>query len=225
MEIIDNYNESYAKLNRDLNRLSLWADNWLITFNAAKTVYIQVTRKVFPAPKPVLRLNGVVIKEVANHKHLGLIFNQTLTWTDHIDSLISKAAKCVGLLKRISLDAPRECLEILFKSMIRPILEYGDIIFDGSPDTYTKRLENVQRQAAITCTGAYRHTKHAKLLEELGWAPLSLRRKHHRLNVMFKLQRGLVPPYLLGLCPPLIRDRTSYNLRSGSNVTMPQIRT
>ena len=63
--------------------------------------------------------------------------------------LVSKAAKCVGLLKRISLDAPRECLEILYKSMIRPILEYGDIFFDGRPDTYVKRLENVQRQAAL----------------------------------------------------------------------------
>jgi hypothetical protein len=196
MEIIENHNESYAKLNRDLNRLSLWAEKWMITFNAAKTVYIKISRKVFPAPKPILRLNGVIIREVSNHKHLGLTFNQTLTWTDHIDNLISKGAKCVGLLKRICRDVPRECLEILYKSMIRPILEYGNIIFDGCSDTSSKRLENVQRQAALTCTGAYRHTKHTNLLEELGWPPLSQRRKHHRLNVMFKLQRGMAPPHI-----------------------------
>jgi hypothetical protein len=225
MEIIENHNESYARLNRDLNRLSLWADKWLITFNAAKTVYIQITRKIFPAPKPILRLKGDVVKEVPTHKHLGLTFNQTLTWTDHIDALISKGAKCVGLLRRISRDVPRECLEILYKSMVRPILEYGDIIFDGCTDTSAKRLENVQRQAGLTCTGAYKHTKHTKLLEELGWPPLSQRRKQHRMNVMFKLQRGMAPQYLLNLCPPLTRDRTSYNLRTGSNITMPQLKT
>jgi hypothetical protein len=225
MEIVENHNQSYAKLNRDLHRLSLWAEKWLITFNADKTVFIKVTRKVNPAPKPILKLNGVTIREVPTHKHLGLTFNQTLSWTDHINNLISKGAKCVGLLRRISRDVPRECLEILYKSMIRPILEYGDVIFDGCTDTAAKRLENVQRQAALTCTGAYRHTKHTRLLEELGWPPLFQRRKQHRLNIMFKIQKGMAPQYLLNLCPPLTRDRTPYNLRTGSNISTPQQKT
>jgi hypothetical protein len=109
--------------------------------------------------------------------------------------------------------------------MIRPILEYGAIIFDGCQDYSADRLENVQRQAALTCTGAFRHTKHQNLLEELGWPPLSKRRKQQRLNVMFKLQRGMVPLYLKTLCPPLTLERTTYNLRTGTNITMPQIRT
>ena len=77
----------------------------------------------------------------------------------------------MGLLRRICRDVPRECLETLYKSMIRPLLEYGNIIYDGSADIHTKRLENVQRQAALTCTGAYKHTRHINLLEELGWPP------------------------------------------------------
>jgi hypothetical protein len=174
MEILDEINLSYAKLNRDLNRLSIWADRWLITFNATKTVYLKITRKVNQTPKPVLKLKGATVKEVQTHKHLGVTFNTTLTWGDHIDKLTNKAAQCVGLLRRISRDVPRECLEILYKAMIRPLLEYGDIIYDGSPETHTKRLENVQRQAALSCTGAYRHTRHDIFLEELGWPPLKL---------------------------------------------------
>jgi hypothetical protein len=101
MEIIDNYVDSYAKLNRDLNRLSNWANKWLVTFNANKTVYLKISRKTNPAPNPVLLLNGIIIREVFQHKHLGVTFNQTLTWTDHIKTLASKAAQCVGLLRRI----------------------------------------------------------------------------------------------------------------------------
>jgi hypothetical protein len=225
MEIINNYNESYAKLNRDLNRLSTWADRWQITFNAAKTVYLQVSRKINQAPKPILKLKGAIVKEVQSHKHLGLTFNNTLTWTDHIDKLVNKASQCVGLLRRICREVPRECLETLYKAMIRPLLEYGDVIYDGSAESHTKRLEDVQRDAAITCTGAYKHTKHSNLLDELGWPPLSYRRKQHRLNTMFKIQNGLAPPYLTDMCPPLTRDRTAYNLRSGANITIPQSRT
>ena len=194
---------------------------WLVTFNATKTVYLQVTRKQNPSPKPRLYLDGEQIKEVMTHKHLGLTFNGTLTWSDHIGQLVSKASKCIGLLRRISRDVPRRCLEILYKSMIRPLLEYADIIYDGSADNQLKRLEDTQRQAALTCTGAYKHTNHNRLLEELGWPPLSLQRRHHRLNLMFKIQHQLSPRYLTDSCPVLTQDRTNYNLRSGLNITTP----
>ena len=168
MDIIDNHVTSYAKLNRDLYRLSSWAKKWLVTFNATKTVFLQVSRKTNPSPKPILYLNGQIIKEAPTHKHLGLTFNANLTWSDHIGNLVSKASKCIGLLKRLSHDVPRQCLELLYKSMIRPLLEYTDVIFDGSADGDLKRLEDAQCQAALMCTGAYKHTSHIKLLEELG---------------------------------------------------------
>jgi hypothetical protein len=109
--------------------------------------------------------------------------------------------------------------------MIRPLLEYGDIIFDGSADKQLQKLENVQRRAALTCTDAYRHTKHENLLDELGWPPLALRRKNHRMSQMFKIQTGLAPTYLTNACPPLTRDRTPYNLRTGMNISTPPQRT
>jgi hypothetical protein len=109
--------------------------------------------------------------------------------------------------------------------MILPVMEYGDIIYDGSAELHLKRLEDIQRRAALSCTGAYRYTNHERLLQELGWPPLSVRRKNHRLNVMFKIQNNLTPPYLKEACPPLTRDRTTYNLRSASNITTPHQRT
>ena len=225
MDIIDDHQASYAKLNRDLVKLSKWASDWLVTFNATKTVYLQITRKLKPFPKPILYLDGVQIVEVQTHKHLGLTFNTNLTWSDHITQLVSKASKCVGLLKRISRDVPRKCLEILYKSTILPIMEYAAVIFDGSTDTITKRLEDTQRQAALACTGAYKHTRHTKLLEELGWPLLSTRHKHHRLVLMYKIQNNMGPRYLSDSCPILTRERTNYDLRSGMNISQPQTKT
>ena len=109
--------------------------------------------------------------------------------------------------------------------MVRPITEYAGVIFDGSADTHLQRLERVQRQAALACTGAYKHTHHDQLLEELGWPPLSDRRRQHRLNIMYRIQNGLAPDYLRGICPPLTRERTTYDLRSAIDITTPQLRT
>jgi hypothetical protein len=104
-------------------------------------------------------------------------------------------------------------------------MEYAGVIFDGSADTHLKRLEDTQRQAALACTGAYKHTSHVRLLEELGWPTLSTRRKHHRLNLMFKIQNNLAPKYLTDLCPKLTSERTTYDLRTGMNITQPQTKT
>jgi hypothetical protein len=51
MDIMENYQTSYDKINRDLERLSTWASQWLVTFNATKTVYLIVSRKLNPPPK------------------------------------------------------------------------------------------------------------------------------------------------------------------------------
>jgi hypothetical protein len=42
---------------------------------------------------------------------------------------------------------------------------------------------------------------------------------------MFKIQNGISPTYLSDICPPLTRDRTDYNLRTGMNITVPAQRT
>jgi hypothetical protein len=221
MDIIHNHQQSYARLNRDLYRLSSWASTWLVTFNATKTVFLQISRKHNPAPKPILILNRTRVKEVDTQKHLGLTFNTTLTWSDHINTTTTKAGRCVGLLRKISRDIPRECLETLYKSTIRPIIEYAGVVFDGCTDTCANRLENIQCQAALACTSAYKHTRHENLLQEVGWAPLSDRRTHHRLNLMYKIQNRLAPQYLRDSCPPLTNERTNYNLRTGMNITTP----
>jgi hypothetical protein len=63
-------------------------------------------------------------------------------------------------------------------------------------------LEDTQHQAALTCTGAYKHTTHTTLLDKLGWPIISQRRKNQRLNMMFKIQRGATTPYLKDTFPP-----------------------
>ena len=104
-------------------------------------------------------------------------------------------------------------------------MEYGDVIFDGSPKKITDSLEQVQRQAGLACTGAYMHTSHKTLLEELGWDTLAIRRECHKLTYMYKINRWLVPDYLQSLCTDRVQNRSRYNLRNSSNFILPYTRT
>lgn len=88
----------------------------------------------------------------------------------------------------------------------------------------SQKLENVQRRAALICTGAYRHTEHSILLHELGWEPLSTRRYHRRLTVYYTLTKGPAPKHILPHLPSPVSNTTNYNLRNKDNLRPTQTR-
>jgi hypothetical protein len=221
MNIINEMNASYDMVNRDLQRLSEWADQWLVTFNATKTEALHVTNRREVMVHPTLSLNQTDIAEVASHCHLGVDLEGSFSWQTHLQRVSSKATKCVGLMRRVSRDLPRECLEKLYLTMVRPILEYGGLLYDKSPKIYTTLLDKVQREAAIVCTGAYKHTKTTNLLDELGWDTLETRRGMQRACTMYKIQNEIAPTYLVETCPSLVGERNNYNLRNAEDIEIP----
>jgi hypothetical protein len=38
---------------------------------------------------------------------------------------------------------------------------------------------------------------------------------------MYKIQNGLAPPYLSSICPPLVGEISTYNLRNADNIALP----
>jgi hypothetical protein len=75
---------------------------------------------------------SVIIDQVDKFKYLGIIINESLDWSDHIDYVQSKVAKRLGLLKRVKHLLPRQSRELVYKTVIQPVLEYGDIVW-GDP--------------------------------------------------------------------------------------------
>jgi hypothetical protein len=71
---------------------------------------------------------------------------------------------------------PRSCIEKMYKSFIRSLLDYTDVIYDNCSKFDTDKLEPVQRRACIIATWAIRLTKHETLLQEVGLETLKSRR-------------------------------------------------
>ena len=129
MECITDPNQSFARTNRDLERLDKWADQWRVTFNAQKTEYMIVSLQPIPLQYPELHLNGVVLKQVTEHTHLGLTFNNKMTWDDHITRVVTASSKLTCLLKRLYRRIPRHSKSQIYTTFIRPKLEYACNIF------------------------------------------------------------------------------------------------
>ena len=64
---------------------------------------------------------------------------------------------------------PRKSLLTIYKSFVRPNLDYGDIIYDNPEnETLINKLEKVQYQACLAITGAFQGTSRESLYRELG---------------------------------------------------------
>ena len=100
-----------------------------------------------------------------------------MKWTAHIDYSVNKARKKLGLLRRQSQSLSTKQKIDIYKTMIRPVLEYGSVLFDNCSVCDSLKIESCQRTATLICTGATRRTETKLLFEYLGWDSLEDRRK------------------------------------------------
>ena len=90
---------------------------------------------------------------------------------------IYQANKGVGLLRKLQIILPRESLLTIYKSLIRPLLDYADVIYDQPSNAlFFKKIESVQYNVALAVTGTIKGSSREKLYQELGLQYLYRRR-------------------------------------------------
>ena len=220
LEIVQNPTDSAHHLNTNLSFIYHWGKLWRMVFNALKSISVIFSAKINKPYHPPVLLGGTVIPEEDTHTHLGITLANNLSWRAHVTRITNKASQRIGLLRRFKFKLSRKTLERLYFSMVRPILEYGCVIFDNCGQGLSDLLESIQYEAAKICTGALRHTSHNKLLDELGWPTLASRRKYFKLILFYKMYFNLTPSYLSNLIPRnpamvghTLRHRPISNLR------------
>ena len=87
------------------------------------------SRKRTTANNLPLYFNGIQVARVDGHKHLGIILDSKLSFSQHIQSIIAKARQCVGLLRFMSRYLPRKILDEMYRLYDRSHLDYWDIIY------------------------------------------------------------------------------------------------
>ena len=219
----DNVNEATEELNSDLQTVSDWANQWLVTFNPQKTKSLYISLRNNPDP-PHLLFDGHVLDSIESHRHLGLELNSKLGWKDHIESITTNSNKKLNLLAHLKHLLDRKTLLTMYQSFIRPSLEYGNIIFCNCTDLENEMLESVQRRAARIISGGIISTSSTSLYQEIAIEPLKTRRNRNVLLMFHKIINDNTPPYLTELKPRTVSQRQDYNLRNPNNFTMPLCR-
>ena len=72
------------------------------------------------------------------------------------------------MMKKLSSSVSRQSLLTIYKSFVRPILDYADIIYDKPhKDAFIEKIERVQYNACLVITGAFKGTSRELLYQKL----------------------------------------------------------
>ena len=108
--------------------------------------------------------------------------------------MLIKTYKIIGLIRKVPPIILRAALLTIYKSFLRPHLDYGDVIYDRAfNESFQNKLESVQYNAALAITGAIRGSSREKLYQELGLESLKSRRWYRKLCLFFKLKKKNIP--------------------------------
>jgi len=161
------------------------------------------------------------LQEVDSHKHLGLLFHNSLSWHLHIISLHQRAMRHANRLRSILNLVPRFAVFSIYNSFILPIFDYGSVVYDTCSQSDALPLDSAQTTAAKIITGCIQTTANDAVLNDISLVKLGTRREKHILLYYYKTMFGMASPTLHSLIPKMYKDLSRYMLRNSLNVQIP----
>ena len=139
---INNYIDC-QELQRDLDNVCNWASRWQMKFNVTKC---KVMHYGHGNIKHNYSMEGVPVEEVDCEKDLRVTFSTDLKPTAHCKDIYSKANRMLGLLSRTIKYKNPAVLTALYKSIVRPHLEYCSTTWNPHHNKDKFLLEKIQHR-------------------------------------------------------------------------------
>ena len=185
--------ESARVLQRNLDALQRWEEKWAMAFNPSKCTVLRI-----PAGGVVVahdyKIHDQTLEVVRHQKYLGVTLSHNLKFNNHIDNIVSKARRQLGILRRNLYFCSKQAKEQAYFALVRPQVEYACSLWDPSGVTLINKLEQVQRQGIRFVSGNHRREVGVVtgLIHDHGWLSLQSRRKMARMNMMYKMHNNIV---------------------------------
>ena len=178
--------EDSGRLQLDLNALTAWSATWQLTFNETKCKSLHFGRS---NQRSSYMMNGIPLDQVSEERDLGIIIDSELKFRQHAASATGKASQILGVIRRSFRHLDRMTLPLLYKTLVRPHLEYGNVIWGPFNRADQKMVERVQRRATRLVEDV-RTLSYPERLRSLGLPSLYYRRRRGDMIMVYQMLHG-----------------------------------
>ena len=175
------------EIKNDLEHIEQWSRDWLIKPNPSKCSVMHIGKN---NPSVDYKLNGRNIKETKIEKDLGVYVQDNLKFERQINNSVRKANNMIRIIKHTFTYLDSKSLSILYKTYIRPHLEYCVQAWSSYLHKDVDKLESVQRSVTKIMLN-FKNLPYHQRLAELGLTTLQERRVRGDLIEVYQIVEGI----------------------------------
>ena len=181
--------EDSLGLQKDLDTLARWTQDWLLSFNLDKCKIMSIGHAIDTVYTMSDGKKEVVLRKTEVEKDLGVYTSSNLKSSVQCKESVRKAQAVLGLIRRNFKRIDKEDFKTLYNSYIRPHLEYSIQAWSPSLKKDIQSLERVQHRATKMVKGLSK-VPYEKRLKILGLSTLEQRRLRGDLIETYKILTG-----------------------------------
>ena len=180
-------------MEEDLSLLNAWFRKNKLTLNTKKTNYIifGMRSRLKEIPNHRLLLAGTPIERCLSVKYLGIVLDQVLNFNMQAEVAFKKLVYKSYLTARLRDILDNVTMINIFKTMVLPHADYGDILYDVANKNTLDKLQIIQNKSLRKCLGLDHLYPTIATHQEARISKLQPRRQMHLCNFMFKQKNNM----------------------------------
>ena len=206
-------------LENDALKITEWFPNNFMKLNEDKCHLM-----IFGAKgnnKISIKIGEACVKESKEENPLGITFDRSLSFKQHVTALCKKAGQKIHALARISRYMDTEKLQQVMRAFVTSQSSYCPLAWMFYDRTLDHRINRTQERALRIAYKDYGND-FGLLLEQTKSVAIHVRNLQLLMTEMYKTKFNLNPPFMKGI---FMERNISYNLRRGNDAQLPKVRT
>ena len=188
-----NIHDAHRSMQHDLDNITNWCKSNRLTLNIKKTksMIFGSKHKIKRIHAPRLQMNDIPLDYVTTYKYLGITADQTLNFNLNLNQIIKTVSYKLSLLSKLKVYISTEAAIQVYKSMVVPYFDYGDILYHCASVKLLDKLQKLQNRGLKICFGQGCELTIHEMHVRSNLALLEHRRVQHVYTFMYKQQTNL----------------------------------
>jgi len=169
--------EDCVILDEDLDKLTAWARTWQMSFHPEKSFVLRVGKDHLDYQYTMVNNDGIPcpLKVTTEERDLGVLLDSKLKFSSHITQTVKKANKMLAIIRRTFTYLDAATMSMLYKSLVRPRVEYAVCVWAPAQKGQINMIEDVQK-AAVRLIPGFAKKSYEQRLRDLQLPTLVYRR-------------------------------------------------
>ena len=213
-----NFSTNILLLQDTISKVSAWMSSNMLSLNHSKTEFLLIglPKQLSKISNPLIQMSpDVSLSPVSAARNLGVIFDSTLSMSDHISAVSKSCLFHIRDLRRIRNTLDLHTAKIMATALVHSRLDYCNSLFLNLPSYQLNRLQLLLNSAARATTKTPRFHHISPVLKSLHWLKIDQRIAYKIISLTYKTLETQQPIYL--------RSRlviSNHNTRSSSVLTL-----